>query len=100
MDDKPQTLAQRAAAATSNDQVDKLLEHAEAGAYARSVLTEQLEAARQDLATTIDMMTVYQEQADAEQIVVSKLEIAIADLDAAAAVAQHGDAARSETETR
>lgn len=79
--DRP-TLADRAAAASAT--TTDAEEHLEAGAYARSVLTEQLEDARQNLASTIDMMQVYQEQADAEQLVVTKLETAIADLDAAA----------------
>jgi hypothetical protein len=84
------TLADRAAAATTMSKTggtaefDKLLEHAEAGAYARSVLTEQLEAARLERDGTLDMMETYQEQFDAEQLRVQQLELAIADLDEAA----------------
>jgi hypothetical protein len=80
-------LAERARAASKTAEVDKLLEHAEAGAYARSVLTEQLEAARLERDGTLDMMETYQEQFDAEQLRVQQLELAIADLDAAAGAA-------------
>lgn len=86
MTDRP-SLADRAAAASATPktaEVDKLLEHQHAGAYARSVLTEQLEAARLERDGTLDMLETYQEQFEAEQLRVQQLELAIADLDEAA----------------
>lgn len=84
MPDSPRpTLAEQAAAA-STPAADDAEEHAAAGAFARSVLTEQLEAAREAHAGSLDLLQLYQDQADAELVVVQRLETAIADLDAAA----------------
>lgn len=81
--DRPMTLADRAAAASTAAE-PTTEEHLEAGAYARAVLAEQLEAAREEHARSIDLLQDVQEQADAEALAVQRLTTALADLDDAA----------------